>query len=201
MYPKALTELIRAFSALPGIGPKSAERMATFLAHGSEERAAHLAQTIVRLKSQVHVCRACGTLSEDQLCPICADPERDRTLLCVVETPADLAAMEASQAFKGIYHVLGGNLLPMDGIGPDQLNIERLRDRLAEGKIQEVLIATNPTMEGEATADLLARSLKDKSVRLTRLACGVPVGGNLQYMDALTLRRALAGRTKAGLED
>jgi recombination protein RecR len=201
MYPKALNELIRAFSALPGIGPKSAERMATFLARGSEDKAGHLAQAIMRLKSQVHVCEVCGTLSERLLCPICADEERDHALVCVVETPADLAAMEASRAFKGIYHVLGGSLLPMDGIGPAQLNIERLRERLSEGKIQEVLIATNPTREGEATADLLVRSLQDSGVRMTRLACGVPVGGSLQYMDALTLRRALAGRTKAELEE
>jgi recombination protein RecR len=197
MYPKALSELIKAFSSLPGIGPKSAERLAVFLARESEDKARGLAQAIMRLKSQVHVCRLCGMLSTSQLCPVCADEERDHTLVCVVETPADVAAMEASRAFKGVYHVLGGNLQPIEGIGPAHLNLGPLRQRLENGEINEVLIATNPSAEGEATANLLVRSFKGSQVKFTRLACGLPMGSSLQYMDSLTLSRALAGRTRA----
>jgi recombination protein RecR len=197
MYPRALSELIKAFSALPGVGPKGAERIAVFLARGAEDRARHLAQAIIHLKSRVHVCQLCGMFSEDQICPVCADAERDHTLICVVETPADLAAMEASHAFKGIYYVLGGHLLPIEGIGPAQLNLEPLRQRLEREEIKEVLIATNSSAEGEATANLLLRSLQGRGIRFSRLACGIPVGGSLQYMDSLTLSRALAGRTQA----
>ena len=201
MYPRALTDLIKAFNSLPGIGPKTAERLATHLVHASQQQAHLLAQSIMRLKSNVHVCTICHTLSESDICAICADPERDTSLVCVVETPADLAALENAHSFRGVYHVLSGSLSPLEGMGPRQLKVESLRKRLQEGGVREILIATNPTVEGEATANLLLRSLQNSGVKLTRLAYGMPVGGNLQYMDNLTLSRALSGRTTLNSEE
>ena len=195
MYPRALSELIRALSGLPGIGPKTAERLAVFLAHSPEQQVARLKTALERLKGQVFVCTDCGTLSENTRCVICADASRDHQLVCVVESPADLAALEAAGSYQGVYHVLGGSLSPLDGAGPLSLKIEKLRERIAAGQIKEVLLATNPTVEGEATANLLSRALAADNIKLTRLAYGMPVGGNLQYMDALTLSRSLAGRT------
>ena len=195
MYPRTLNDLINAFAALPGVGPKTAERLALHLVHLPAAQAHRLAQAIVRLKESVHVCAMCGTLTEAPLCAICQDPERDHSLLAVVETPADLTAMENAMSFNGIYHVLAGTLSPLEGMGPGQLRVRALQERLENEPISEILIATNPTVEGEATADLLLRSLEDFPIKLTRLAYGMPVGGNLQYMDGLTLSRALAGRT------
>lgn len=201
MYPRALTDLINAFAALPGVGSKTAERLSLHLVHLPAAQAERLARAILHLKSNVHVCGQCGTLSEAPLCAICQNPERDHSLVAVVETPSDLQAMENAQSFNGIYHVLAGTLSPLEGMGPIQLRLQALAERLKEEPITEVLIATNATVEGEATADLLLRSLQKFPIKVTRLAYGLPVGGNLQYMDGLTLSHALSGRTNLKKKD
>ncbi len=201
MYPRALSELIAAFTALPGVGRKTAERLSLHLVRLPAQQASQLAQAIMRLKAHVHVCGECGTLSEAPLCAICQDETRDRGLIAVVETPADLHAMEAAHGFSGLYHVLAGALSPLEGLGPGQLRLQALEERLQNGSVREVLIATNATVEGEATADLLLRRLQNFPIKLTRLAYGMPVGGSLQYMDALTLSRALSGRANLKKED
>ena len=201
MYPRALTDLINAFSLLPGIGAKTAERLSLHLVHLPNQQVAQLAHAINCLKTQVHVCAKCGTLSETPLCAICQDTARDHSIVAVVETPADLTAMEATRSFEGVDHVLAGTLSPLEGMGPAQLRVQALEERLRMETINEILIATNPTVEGEATADLLLRRLQVYKVKLTRLAYGMPVGGNLQYMDGLTLSKALSGRTSLKNED
>lgn len=194
MYPRALQDLIKALSRLPGIGPKTAERLALNMVHLPKSQVLQLSQTIGSLQESVHVCASCGTLSETPLCRICQDTSRDQGLVAVVESPADMEAMEASLEYEGVYHVLAGSLNPMEGIGPKQLRVEALKQRLDTGVIKEVLIATNPTVEGEATANLVFKSLADYPVKISRLAYGMPVGGNLQYLDGLTLSHALSGR-------
>jgi recombination protein RecR len=189
-YPESLLKLARALSRLPGIGPKTAQKLALFLAF-HKEVAEELKEGLAALRD-LGVCRVCGNLAERELCPICQDEGRDRTLLAVVETVADLYALERSGEFSGVYHVLGGALNPLEGVGPKDLNLESLWPRLKE--VREVILATSMTVEGEATALFLAEELKKRGVKATRLAYGLPVGGSLEYVDEVTLGRALEGR-------
>ncbi len=189
-YPESLLRLTRALSRLPGIGPKTAQKLALFLAFQKEE-AEGLREALEGLRS-LGVCSVCGNLSEGELCPICRDESRDPSVLAVVETVADLYALERSGEFSGRYHVLGGALNPLEGVGPKELNLEGLFARL-QG-VREVVLATSMTVEGEATALFLAEELKRRGVKATRLAYGLPVGGSLEYVDEVTLGRALEGR-------
>ncbi len=195
-YPEAVEALIAALSRLPGIGRKTAERLALHLVRAPASQARELAQALTRLGQEVTACSMCRNLTGRDPCPICADPRRDASLLCVVETPADLTALEASGQYQGRYFVLAGALSPLEGLGPEDLRLDELI-RLVHGqKVAEVIIATNPTVEGEATADLIARTLESTGVSITRLGYGMPVGGDVKYMDGLTLSRSLAGRRK-----
>ncbi|HLH77744.1 MAG TPA: recombination mediator RecR [Candidatus Binataceae bacterium] len=195
--PPAMTRLVRELSRLPGIGEKTAARLAFNLLARPRPEVIALAEALLEMKERVGLCSSCFGLSDSERCHICADPGRDPTVLCVVEGPADLMAIERSRSFQGLYHVLHGALAPLDGIGPDDLRINELIDRLkagGEGAIVEVIVATNATVEGEATALYLARLLKPMGVRATRLARGLPVGGDLEYSDAATLTSAISGR-------
>ncbi|MBU4563585.1 MAG: recombination mediator RecR [Desulfarculus sp.] len=195
MYPKAVENLMAALSRLPGIGSKTAERLALFLVRAPAAEVQALARAVAGVGA-VKSCGVCFNLTERDPCPICADPGRDAASICVVETPADLTAMEAAGAYKGRYHVLSGALSPLDGVGPEALRLRELVRRVKQGGVREVIIATNPTVEGEATADLVARSLEGCAAAITRLGYGMPVGGDLKYMDGLTLSRSLASRSK-----
>lgn len=189
-----MQELIQHLQKLPGIGPKGAERLALFVVRAPEAQVRALARALVGARQSAKTCSRCFNLADRDPCPICADPGRDQGLICVVETPADLAALETAGAFRGLYHVLSGALSPLEGVGPEGLRLAELKARVRAGGVREVIIATNPTVEGEATADLVARALEDSRVRLTRLGYGVPVGGDLKYMDGLTLSRSLQAR-------
>ncbi|NOY68254.1 MAG: recombination protein RecR [Deltaproteobacteria bacterium] len=193
-YPDAMIRLIKNLCRLPGIGEKSAERLAMHMlsAPGAEIHA--LARSIDELKKQVRVCATCFSLSDDTICRICGNPERNRALACVVEGPDDLAAIEKSGSFNGVYHVLQGLLSPMDGIGPADIRIRELIDRVGEKTIKEVIIATGTSVEGEATAGFLIKKLKLFPVRITRIASGIPMGGELKYADQVTLKKALDAR-------
>lgn len=193
-YPPALQNLINELSALPGLGSKAAQRLAIHLLHADREDAVSLARSIVDAKNKVRFCTRCGNYTEASLCAVCSDPMRDQSLLCVVEGVADLISIERSGRFQGLYHVLGGVISPLDGIGPEQLNIASLEQRLAEQPVAELIIATNPTAEGEATALYLAKKLKPKGLRVSRLAHGMPVGGSLAFTDEATLDLAISGR-------
>jgi len=195
MYPKAVNNLINALSRLPGIGAKTAERLALHLVRSPAAEAQALARAVAGVGA-VKSCGVCFNLTEHDPCPICADPGRDAATICVVESPADLAALEAAGTFRGCYHVLSGALAPLDGVGPDELRLDELVRRVKQGGVAEVIIATNPTVEGEATADLVARALAGLGPVITRLGYGVPVGGDLKYMDGLTLSRSLDSRRK-----
>ena len=195
-YPKAIQALIKEFSRLPGVGGKGAERFALHLARADAAQARALAQALMRLKEEVASCGVCRNLSDKDPCAICGDPRRDAAALCVVESPADLAAMEAAGSFQGLYYVLAGPMAPMRGIGPDQLKLGGLLRRIKNSPVKEVIIATNPTTEGEATASLLSRELAACNVGVSRLGYGMPVGGDLKYMDGLTLKRSLESRRK-----
>jgi len=190
-YPRPLAELSRALARLPGVGPKTAQRLALFLSL-NPETAEVLERALLEVRSKIGFCRHCGNLAEGELCPICLDDTRDRGLIAVVETPAEVVALERSGEFHGLYHVLGGVLNPLEGVGPEQLRIEALLERL-DG-VREVLVATSMTVEGEATAAYLAEVLKGRGVRVTRPAYGLPAGGSLDYVDEVTLGRALAHR-------
>jgi len=194
-YPVPLLELSRALSRLPGVGPKTAQRLALTLAL-DKGLSRELEEALAGARERLGVCRGCGNIAEGELCPVCADETRDRTLIAVVETPADVFAIEKSGEYRGLYHVLGGVLNPLEGVGPEELNIEGLLKRL-EG-VQEVLIATSMTVEGEATAAYLYELLKDRGVRVTRPAYGLPAGGSLEYVDEVTLARALSHRRPVG---
>jgi recombination protein RecR len=196
MYPRAVEALIASLSRLPGVGRKTAERLALHLVRAPSEEARGLAAALNAVKEQVRACSLCRNLADRDPCAICADVGRDQSLLCIVESPADLAALEAAGSFKGRYFVLAGALSPLDGVGPDSLHLDELVKRVRQGGVREVIIATNPTVEGEATADLLARTLEPAGVSITRLGYGMPVGGDLKYMDGLTLARSLASRQK-----
>ena len=190
-----LAELINQFERLPSIGKKTAQRLAFYILTQPKERAEAFARALTDAREKIHFCKECQCLTDMEVCPICADSTRDRTTICVVEDPKDVLAFERTREYKGIYHVLHGTLSPLDNIGPDQLKIKELMARLADGTVQEVIMATNPTIEGEATASYLSRLIKPMGVRITRLAYGVPVGSDLEYADEVTLSRALQGRS------
>jgi recombination protein RecR len=189
----AVENLVAQLTRLPGIGTRTAQRLAFHLLSVSPEEATALAAAVVEVKERVHPCRECGNLTEDELCRVCSDPRRDRTVICVVEQPVDVVSLERTHEYRGLYHVLGGALSPLDGVEPDDLRIAGLLDRVERDGIDEVVLATNPTMTGEATASYIADRLRD-SVSVTRLASGLPVGGDLEYADEVTLGRALSGR-------
>jgi recombination protein RecR len=189
-----IQRLIEAFERLPGIGPKSASRLAFYMLRAPDDQVKDLAEAIATLKDSIVYCSRCQNLSVTDPCAICSDPGRDQHLVCVVEDPLDVVAIERTGVYKGLYHVLHGVINPVEGIGPEDLRVGSLLERLEKEPIQEVLIATNPNMEGEATAMYLARLLHPKGVRVTRLARGLPVGGDLEYADEITLSRALEGR-------
>jgi recombination protein RecR len=194
MYEGPVQDLIEELGRLPGIGPKSAQRLAFHLLTIETADAERLARTIIAVKEKVRFCARCFNVSEHEECRICRDARRDPTVICVVEEPRDLVAMERTGEFRGRYHVLGGAISPIDGIGPDDLRIKELLARIGTEDITEVVIATNPNIEGEATASYLARMLKAMELRVTRIASGLPVGGDLEYADEVTLGRAFAGR-------
>ena len=193
MYAPSVDNLIVQLARLPGIGRRTAQRLAFHLLKASEADALALADAIREVKERIGFCTECGNLAEEPLCLICADARRDRSLICVVEDPSDLVALERTHEYRGLYHVLGGALSPIDGVDPEHLRIAELVARVEAGGVAEVLLATNPTMTGEATAAYLADRLRDRT-RVTRLASGLPVGGDLEYADEVTLGRALAGR-------
>ncbi len=194
-YASSLGKLIEALRRLPGIGPKSAERIAFYLLKSPLEESEAVASAILEAKRNVKACSRCFNLSETDPCPTCDDPRRDRSLICVVEDSRDVIAMERTAGFRGLYHVLGGALSPLDGIGPRDLRISELLVRVKEGEVREVIVATNPTMPGDATATFLAQQLKPLGIRVTRIAQGLPVGTDLELADEVTLSLALQGRT------
>jgi recombination protein RecR len=193
-YPEPVARLIDALQRLPGIGPKTAQRLTFFLLKRPADEVRELSQALVAVKDRIVYCQTCFNVTDQDPCRICADPARDGRLLCVVEEPNDLLAMERTGEFRGRYHVLLGALSPLDGIGPEDLKVRELLARLDAGGMQEVILATNPNVEGEATALYLARLLRPLGVRVTRIARGLPVGGDLEYADQVTLSKALEGR-------
>ena len=193
MFSPSVDNLVAQLTRLPGIGTRTAQRLAFHLLQRSPEEALALADAIREVKERVRFCRVCGNLTEQEVCSICEDPRRDRAVICVVEQPVDVISIERTAEFRGLYHVLGGSLSPLDGIDPGDLRIEELLQRVRAGGIAEVVLATNPNMTGEATANYLADRLRDRT-RVTRLASGLPVGGDLEYADEVTLGRALSGR-------
>jgi len=195
VYEGIVQDLIDELGRLPGIGPKSAQRIAFHLVQADPADVARLVQVLAEVKDKIRFCELCGNVAEATLCRICGDSRRDQTAICVVEEPKDVAAIERTREFRGRYHVLGGAISPMDGIGPEDLRIRELMTRLADGGIVEVIIATDPNIAGEATATYLTRTLAPLGIRVTRLASGLPVGGDLEYSDQATIGRALAGRT------
>ena len=194
MFEGPVQDLIDALRRLPGIGAKSAQRLAFHLLRAPAEEASALSEAIRSAKEKVAICGECFNVSEGERCKFCRDPRRDGTILCVVEEPADIVAVERTQEFRGRYHVLGGHISPIDGIGPDDLHMRELVERIGRGEVKEVILATNPTVEGEATAIYLANIIKPLGLRTTRIASGLPVGGDLEYADEVTLGRALEGR-------
>lgn len=194
MPSKTLNNLIGALSKLPGIGPKTATRLAFFILRMPAEEAEELADAIRKVKAEVKVCKECGNYADEEICDICSDQRRDRSTLCVVADPRDVIAIENTREYRGLYHVLGGVLSPLDGVGPEQLRIRELLDRLKESDIKEVIIALSPTVEGEATAIYLAKLIKPLGIKVTRIAPGIPVGGELDYADPATLIKSLEGR-------
>ncbi len=194
MYEGVVQELIDELSRLPGVGPKSAQRIAFSLLQSEDDQAKRLAEVLLEVKERVRFCEICGNVSEEERCNICRDTRRNQTMICVVEESKDVQAIERTREYRGLYHVLGGAISPIEGIGPDQLRIKELLSRLANAQVVEVIIATDPNMEGEATATYLARMLSQLEVNVTRLASGLPVGGDLEYADEVTLGRAFAGR-------
>ena len=197
-YSPALAQLIAALRRLPGVGPKSAQRMAFHLLERDRDGAQDLSRALAQAVATIGQCRRCRMLSDAELCPICANAQRDASLLCVVESPADVVAVEQSGGFRGRYFVLMGHLSPLDGIGPAELGVSQLEALLDEGTVREVILATNPTVEGDATAHFLGELATRRGVRATRIAHGVPVGGELEYVDGGTLAHALAGRQALG---
>jgi recombination protein RecR len=192
----AVENLVAQLTRLPGIGTRTAQRLAFHLLSVTTEDALALAGAVVEMKERVRFCRDCGNLTEDELCTVCTDPRRDRAVICVVEQPVDVVSLERTHEYRGLYHVLGGSLSPLDGVEPSDLRIGQLLHRVEQGGVEEIVLATNPNMTGEATAAYLADRLRDR-VRVTRLASGLPVGGDLEYADEVTLGRALSGRRPA----
>ena len=194
MYEGVVQDLIDELGRLPGVGPKSAQRIAFHLLAADPTDVRRLVHVLTEVKDKVRFCNICGNVAEDELCRICRDPRRDRAVICVVEEPKDVVAVEKTREFRGRYHVLGGAISPIEGIGPDDLRVRELMTRLADGDITELILATDPNLEGEATATYLARLVKPMGLRVTRLASGLPVGGDLEYADEVTLGRAFEGR-------
>ena len=193
-YAKSLNRLIEEFSKFPGVGPKSAERLALYVLKSSLDEAKALAYSIVKAKQSLGYCKICNNLTDAETCPVCEDLRRDKSLICVVEEPKDVLAVEKSGAYQGVYHVLLGSIAPLDGIGPKDLRIEGLLDRIKRNAVKEVIIATDSDTEGETTALYLIKLIKPLAVKTTRIACGIPAGGSLEYADQATLGRALQGR-------
>jgi recombination protein RecR len=193
-YPPSIRNLIRQIAKLPGIGEKTAERLALHLLHASRKDAELLARSIVEIRERTRLCAACHAWSDAELCPVCSDAGRDATVVCVVEQPADMIAIEKSGAYKGRYHILGGALSPLDGVGPHELRIDSLLEKIPRDRVVEVVLATGTNVEGEATAAYLAERLATLPVRVTRIASGVPMGGDLKYVDQVTLKRAMESR-------
>jgi recombination protein RecR len=196
MYEGVVQDLIDELGRLPGVGPKSAQRIAFHLLQADPADVRRLAQALLEVKDKVRFCSICGNVAEDVECRICRDARRDPAVLCVVEEPKDVVAIERTREFRGRYHVLGGAISPIEGIGPDDLRVKELMTRLADGTITELIIATDPNLEGEATATYLARLIKPLGLTVTRLASGLPVGGDLEYADEVTLGRAFEGRRR-----
>jgi recombination protein RecR len=193
-YALPIQRLIQELGRLPGIGEKTATRLAMFLLRCPEEDALHLAESVVEVKRKIRFCTTCFHLSEGDLCEICRNPSRDRGIVCVVEDPDSLFAIEESGTYRGLYHVLHGVLAPLDGIGPEDLKIRELLERVDQGTIQEIILATNPTVQGESTALLIMKMLGERTVRVTRIAQGMPVGGDLKYTDRMTLAKSIECR-------
>ncbi len=196
MYEGAVQDLIDELGRLPGVGPKSAQRIAFHLLAAESSDVERLASTLVRVKNDVKFCSICGNVAESEQCRICTDDRRDPTVICVVEEPKDVLAVERTREFRGRYHVLGGAISPIDGVGPDDLRIRELLVRLRDGVVTELILATDPNLEGEATATYLARMINPMGLTVTRLASGLPVGGDLEYADEVTLGRAFSGRRR-----
>ena len=194
MYEGVVQDLIDELGRLPGVGPKSAQRIAFHLLQADPTDVRRLADVLIEVKAKVKFCSICFNVSEDEQCRICRDPRRDQALICVVEEAKDVVAIERTREYRGRYHVLGGAISPIEGIGPDELRIRELMTRLADGTVTEVILATDPNLEGEATATYLTRLLRPMGLRVTRLASGLPVGGDLEYADEVTLGRAFEGR-------
>lgn len=195
MYEGAVQDLIDELGRLPGVGPKGAQRIAFHLLQADPQDVERLSDVLLAVKEKVRYCERCFNVAESQLCRVCADRRRDQSAICVVEEPKDVVAIERTREFRGTYHVLGGAISPIDGIGPGDLRFTELMTRLASGEVTEVIIATDPNLEGEATAAYLSRFLKGMDLKVTRLASGLPVGGDLEYADEVTLGRAFEGRT------
>ncbi|MGI5895273.1 MAG: recombination mediator RecR [Candidatus Merdivicinus sp.] len=194
--PVALRRLMESFAALPGIGRKTAQRLAFYVLDMPDEQAQSFAKSILDAKSTIHNCKICQNFTDKEICDICASPERDPSVICVVEDPKDVMAFERLQEYHGQYHVLHGLISPLDGIGPDSIRIKELLMRLQSGNVKEIIMATNPTIEGEATAMYLSKLLKPLGFKVSRLAFGIPIGGELEYADNVTLNRALENRTE-----
>ena len=192
--PQPVLRLIEAFSRLPGIGPKSASRLTYYLLRSQSDDTTELAEALTELRERTRFCSVCFNITEENPCPICKSEERDRTVICVVEEPLDVMAIERTREYRGLYHVLHGVISPMDGIGPEDLRIRELIDRVDAGTIKEVILATNPSLEGENTAMYIQRKISKPIIKITRLARGLPMGGDLEYADEVTLARALEGR-------
>lgn len=193
-YPSLLMDLIRNICRLPGIGEKTAERLAMHILNASRGEAEQLSRNILKVKDRIKFCSICSAFSDGEICDICRDSTRVSTLLCVVEQPADMVAIEKSGSYKGLYHILHGVLSPMNGVGPDKIRIRELISRIEDNKVKEIILATGTNVEGEATASYIAQRLKDYPVKVTRIASGVPVGGDLKYVDQVTLRKAIETR-------
>ena len=195
-YEESLSRLIREFKKMPSIGSKTAQRLAFYILRISEDEARSLAEAIIETKQRIKYCTICGNITESEICPICRNPERNRQIICVVEEPKDILVLEKTGVFKGLYHVLMGAISPLDGIGPDDLRINDLLKRIKEGQVREVIIATDPNTEGEATATYLAHVIKPLGIRISRIARGLPMGMDMEYADEGTLTKALEGRTQ-----
>ena len=198
MYEGVVQDLIDELGRLPGVGPKSAQRIAFYILQTETYDPSRLADVLTTVRDKVRFCEICGNVTEQVTCSICRDPRRDQGLICVVEEAKDVVAIERTREFRGLYHVLGGAISPIQGIGPDQLRIRQLMTRLGDASVREIIIATNPNVEGEATAAYLSRMLQVMEIRVTRLASGLPVGGDLEYADEVTLGRAFEGRRLVG---
>jgi recombination protein RecR len=193
-FAAPLSRLIDELKRLPGIGQKSAQRIAFHIERTPRERAERLSQAILEVKDKIRLCSVCNNLTENDPCEICSDPTRDRSVICAVETPYNVAGVERMHEFRGLYHVLHGALSPLEGVGPDQLKLKSLMERLKDGKVKEIIVATNPNVEGEATAIYLSRLIKPLGIKVTRIAMGIPVGSELDYTDEVTMLKAIEGR-------